>query len=84
MGFDLSSFVEMQKTVMEQIKAVFQSIGISLDLEKIDVSPADEPDAIDLIYRIRCRDKILCEEMKKELEARYGGGGERGEEKEEE
>jgi len=51
------------------------SLGVELKLEKIDVEPSDDPNAVDFIWRLRCKYPEVLAEIKRKLIEQYGGGG---------
>jgi len=67
--------IQMQQALMEQFNLVMASLGVELRLEKIDIEPADDKNAIDFIWRLRCKYPEILEEIKRKLIEQYGGGG---------
>ena len=74
MGIDFKQFVELQKSMMDQISVYMNALGLELKLDRIDVEPEDCPElCIDLIWRFRCKDKEICEKVKEKLMESFGG-----------
>jgi len=60
--------LEIQKVMMDQFSALMSTLGIKLDLERIDISPTDCPDTcIDYVWRIKCESKEVCDKIKEKL-----------------
>jgi len=64
----------MQKQMAETLTSVLKMYGISMTFEKIILYPEDDPNAIDLVYRIKCENEYLCEILKDEFKKRLEGG----------
>jgi len=75
LGASFAQMIQMQQALMEQFNLVMASLGVELRLEKIDIEPADDKNAIDFIWRLRCKYPEILEEIKRKLIEQYGGGG---------
>jgi hypothetical protein len=64
--------IQMQQAMMEQFNLVMASLGVELKLEKIDIEPEDDPNAIDFIWRLKCRDPEIAREIKRKFIEQYG------------
>ena len=80
--YDLKSWIEMQRMLEETLKPYFEMLGLELYVDRILLHPEDCPDTcVDYVWRIRCREKEVCDKLREEIVKQSGGGGEqRGEE----
>jgi hypothetical protein len=80
--YDLKSWIEMQRMLEETLKPYFEMLGLELYVDRIVLHPEDCPDTcVDYVWRIRCREKEVCDKLREEIVKQSGGGGEqRGEE----
>jgi len=73
---DMETFIATQKQIMDTMSSMLKMYGIELNMEKIDVDPEDCESCIDFVYRLRCTSNAVCDELKKAIVERFGGGGE--------
>jgi hypothetical protein len=80
--YDLKSWIEMQRMLEETLKPYFEMLGLELYVDRILLHPEDCPDTcVDYVWRIKCREKEVCDKLREEIVKQSGGGGEqRGEE----
>lgn len=74
MGIDLKSLISMQQMMLEQMSAIFESIGIEVYIDTIVLSPKDceteeGNNCIDYVWRIRCRDVTICNALRNEIKS---------------
>jgi hypothetical protein len=75
----------MQRMLEETLKPYFEMLGLELYVDRVLLHPEDCPDTcVDYVWRIRCREKEVCEKLREEIVRQSGEGGEqRGEEEKE-
>ena len=80
--YDLKSWIEMQRMLEETLKPYFEMLGLELYVDRIVLHPEDCPDTcVDYVWRIKCREKEVCDKLREEIVKQSGGGGgQRGEE----
>ena len=67
---DLKNMLEMSKAMIDQLKPYFDTLGITMEIDRIDISPEDCPDlCIDIVYRFRCSNKEVCDKVKERLKS---------------
>ena len=71
-GASMSQMIQMQQAVMEQFNLVMAALGVELKLEKIDIEPKDDPNAIDFIWRLKCKDPDIAKQIKENFLKQYG------------
>ena len=83
--YDLKSWIEMQRMLEETLKPYFEMLGLELYVDRVLLHPEDCPDTcVDYVWRIRCREKEVCDKLREEIVRQSGEGGEqRGEEEKE-
>jgi len=81
----LKSWIEMQRMLEETLKPYFEMLGLELYVDRVLLHPEDCPDTcVDYVWRIRCREKEVCDKLREEIVRQSGEGGEqRGEEEKE-
>ncbi|MEM4815835.1 MAG: hypothetical protein QXR23_08875 [Ignisphaera sp.] len=80
MSFDqIQQLLIMQKQLSDTLTSMLKVYGISMTFEKIVLYPNDDPNAIDLVYRIKCENEYLCEMLKDEFKKRLRGTDDVGE-----
>lgn len=72
LGMGLAQMMQMQQSMMQQFNILMASLGIEIKLERIDVEPRDDPDAIDFVWRLRCRDPEMAARIKEEIVKTFG------------
>lgn len=65
---NISMFVQQMSNLMDAMSSVLRMYGLSLNLEKVDIEPADCDNCIDFVYRLRCDSEAVCSLLKAELE----------------
>lgn len=71
-GMGFAQMLQMQQAFMQQFNLIMASLGVELKLEKIDVSPRDNPNAIDFIWRLTCKEPEIGKMIKEELIKQFG------------
>ena len=66
----------------ETLRPYFEMLGLELYVDRIVLKPEDCPETcVDYVWRIKCREKEVCDKLREEIVRQSGGGGEqRGEE----
>ena len=74
-GASLAQMMEMQRSMMSQFNMVMAVLGVELKLERIDIEPRDDPNAIDFVWRLTCKDPNIAKQIKRKFEEMYGESG---------
>jgi hypothetical protein len=69
---DLSMLLQSQQQVFEMLNSILQQYGLTLELDRVDVEPADcEDDCVDFVWRIKCKEKTMCFYLKEAIAKQF-------------
>lgn len=66
--------IQQQQALFEQLNILLEQAGITYGIDRIILRPRDDDKAVDIVYRIKCRDEEICEKLREAFKQQYGLG----------